>query len=72
MDQDLDVGISLAELVHVLGPKHLVHAAVALPQNNLGATDRVFGVVTAGRVGEEQELLGIEVVEDHDDGRRWI
>src|SRR4051812_9477754 len=57
MDEDFDAGMLLAEHLHVLGPKHLVHAAMAFPQNDLATLDLLFAAAS--------QRLGMRIPNGH-------
>ena len=44
MNQNFDAGVLVAELLDVFGTKHLMDAAMALPQHNAAVLQLGFGV----------------------------
>ncbi len=51
MDDNLALRILLAKVIHMRRLKHLVHAAMALPEDQLGAFDGVSGIPAVGLIG---------------------
>src|SRR6185436_4277211 len=51
MDDHLPIRIPLAEIVYVHGLKHLVHTAMALPEDELRALDRLTRIASVGLIG---------------------
>src|SRR5205823_3796357 len=66
--QNFDAGEFLAELLHVLLAKHLMHAAVPLPENDLAGLDR-FRRVAAEIVRIRIEHWHLLVRDPHLEGR---
>ena len=70
MHKNLDVGVLLSELMDMFGAKHLMDAAMPLPQDDSAAIEGCFAVAAIGSVVSEEAHRGFHVEDGINDASK--